>query len=190
MYRCLVILFLIMLTGCAHLFNHTRNTDLLLPDITSLPCCWQSLEKLEIKFQEKKLSLSSVIAVYNKKLTVVILDPLGRRVFTIIQQGGNIQIEKSAQIQKDFPIKWLLVGIYLRNMPDSGWSFEHSNWSIKREDNQVLLEQDKREKVRLTKTVTQKNILNSSPQQNLKAELQYPDLELKIKITTLSRSSL
>lgn len=190
MYRCLIALCLIVLSGCALLVNHTRGTDPLLPDTASLPCCWQALEQLEIEFQGKKLSMSSVIAVHNKKLTVVILDPLGRRVFTVIQQGSNIQIEKSAQIQKDFPVRWLLIGIYLRNMPDSGWSFKHSNWVIKREDNYVLLEQDKREKVILTGAVAQKSTLSDSPKQNLTARLQYPDLKLRVNITTLSRNSL
>ncbi|TFH10380.1 MAG: DUF3261 domain-containing protein [Nitrosomonadales bacterium] len=190
MCHCLILLSLIVLSSCAHFANHTRNTDPLLPDTASLPCCWQALEQLEIEFQEKKLSMSSVIAVHNKKLTVVILDPLGRRGFTIIQQGDNIQIEKPAQIQKDFPVKWLLIGIYLRYMPDSGWSFEHSNWGIKRGDNYVLLEQNKREKVILTEAITQQNILKHSPQKNLTSQLEYPDLKLKVNITTLSRNSL
>ena len=107
--------------------------------------------------------MSSVIAVHNKKLTVVVLDPLGRRVFTVIQQGDNIQIEKSARIQKDFPVKWLLIGIYLRYMPVSGWSSENSDWVIKNRDNYVLLEQNKREKVILTKVITEKSTRSDSP---------------------------
>ena len=134
--------------------------------------------------------MSSVTVVQNNKLTVVMLDPLGRRIFTIIQQGRNVQIEKSAQIQKDFPVKWLLVGIYLRNMPDSGWTFEHSNWVIKRDANYVLLEQDKRERVILTEAVVQESITSNTTRQELTAKLQYPDLKLRIIITTLSRHSL
>jgi len=190
MCRCLIILSLTVLTGCAHLANYPRNTNPLLPDTASLPCCWQAREQLEIEFQDKKLSMSSVIAVHNKSLTVVILDPLGRRVFTVIQQGKKIQIEKSAAIQKDFPVKWLLVGIYLRKMPDSGWLFENSNWSIKREHNYVLLEQDKIAKVILTEAVAQRDILNHSLQENLSSRLEYPDLKLRVNITTLSRTTL
>ncbi len=190
MCRCLTILALITLSGCAHLVGNTKITDPLLPDTANLPCCWQALEQLEIEFQGEKLSLFSVTAVHNNKLTVVILDPLGRRVFTIIQQGSNIEIEKSARIQKDFPAKWLLIGIYLRNMPDSGWSFEHSNWVVKRDVNYVLLEQDKRERVILTEAVVQESITSNTTRQELTAQLQYPDLNLKVIITTLSRHSL
>jgi hypothetical protein len=190
MYRCLIILSLIVLSSCAQLVGHTKSTDPLLPDTANLPCCWQALEQLEIEFQGKQLTMSSVTAVQNNKLTVVILDPLGRRIFTIIQQGSDVQIEKSAQIQKDFPVKWLLIGIYLRNMPDSGWSFERSNWVIKRDANYVLLEQDNQKRVILTEVVPQESVLNHTPRQGLTTQLQYPDLKLKINITTVSRRSL
>ena len=190
MCRCLIILSLIVLSSCAQLVGSTKATDLLLPDTANLPCCWQALEQLEIEFQGKQLTMSSVTVVQNNKLTVVMLDPLGRRIFTIIQQGRNVQIEKSAQIQKDFPVKWLLVGIYLRNMPDSGWTFERSNWVIKREANYVLLEQDNQKRVILTEGVPQGSVLNHTPRQDLTAQLQYPDLKLKVNITTVSRRSL
>ena len=190
MCRCLIILSLMALSGCAQFVNYTKNTEPLLPDTASLPCCWQALEQLEIEFQEETLFMSSVIAVHNNKLTMVILDPLGRRVFTVIQQGNNIKIEKSTAIQKDFPVKWLLIGIYLRYMPVSGWSSENSDWVIKRGDNYVLLEQNKREKVILTKVILEKSTRSDSPKKNLSARLDYPDLKLRVNITTLSRNSL
>ena len=190
MYRCLIILSLSVLSGCAQFGNYTRNTEPLLPDTANLPCCWQATEQLEIEFQEKKLSVSSVIAVHNEKLTVVILDPLGRRVFTVIQQGENIQIEKSAAIEKDFPVKWLLIGIYLRYMPVSGWSSENSDWVVKSGDNYVLLKQNNRKKVILTKVIAEKSTRSDSPEKNLTARLDYPDLKLSVNITTLSRNPL
>jgi len=191
MYRYLIILFLTVFSGCAQFDNYTKNTEEpLLPDTTNLPCCWQAMEQLEIEFQEKKLSMSSVIAVHNEKLTVVILDPLGRRVFTVIQQGENIQIEKSAGIQKDFPVKWLLIGIYLRYMPVSRWSSENSDWVVKSGDNYVLLEQNNRKKVILTTVIAGKSTRSDSPGKNLTARLDYPDLKLRVNITTLSRNLL
>lgn len=178
------------LSGCVQLASYTRDTEPLLPDPENLPCCWQSLEQLEVEFQEKKLSMTSVIAVHNKKLTVVFLDPLGRRIFTVIQQGDNIQIEKSAEMQKDFPVKWLLIGIYLRYMPVSMWSTDNSGWAIKHGDHFVLLKQKEREKVILTKVIAEETTRSDSPRQSLTARLDYPDLKLRVNITTLSRDPL
>jgi hypothetical protein len=75
-------------------------------------------------------------------------------------------------------------------MPVSGWSSENSDWVIKNRDNYVLLEQNKREKVILTKVMAEKSTRSDSPKQNLTARLDYPDLKLRVNITTLSRNIL
>ena len=190
MYRCLIIFSLITLSGCAHFLNYTKETEPLLPDTANLPCCWQALEQLEIEFQGTTFSMSSIIAVHNKELTVVILDPLGRRIFTVTQRGKNVQVEKSAGIKRYFPVKWLLIGIYLRYMPISGWKSENSDWVIKSGDSYVLLEQNKQEKVILTKVIEEGNTSNDSSKESSTARLDYPDLKLRVNITTLSINSL
>ena len=190
MYRCLIIFSLITLSGCAHFLNYTKGTEPLLPDTANLPCCWQALEQLEIEFQGTTLSMSSIIAVHNKELTVVILGPLGRRIFTVTQRGKNVQVEKFAGIKRYFPVKWLLIGIYLRYMPISGWKSENSDWVIKSGDSYVLLEQNKQEKVILTKVIEERNTSNDSSKENPTARLDYPDLKLRVNITTLSINSL
>ena len=190
MHRCLIIFSLITLSGCAHFLNYTKEAESLLPDTANLPCCWQALEQLEIEFQGTTFSMSSIIAVHNKELTVVILGPLGRRIFTVTQRGKNVQVEKSAGIKRYFPVKWLLIGIYLRYMPISGWKSENSDWVIKIGDSYVLLEQNKQEKVILTKIIEERNTRNDSSKENPTARLDYPDLKLRVDITTLSINSL
>lgn len=71
-------------------------------------------EKLAIDYQVKHFALSSVIAIYDNQLTVVMLNPLGKRIFSIIQQGDHVRVEKSDLIKKDLPVEWLLIGVYLR----------------------------------------------------------------------------
>lgn len=139
------------------------------------------LEQLDIEYQGERLTLSSVIVMNDNQLTVVILDPLGRRVFSVIQQGDHIQVEKSDLIKKDLPVEWLLMGVYLRHMPETGWSFKKSNWTIQHDDRHVLLMQDHRTKVIL---------LKSKAHDDATAQLQYPDLKLSINIITLLKQSL
>ncbi len=190
MQRCLIILICGVMVGCAHFSGNSRTVEPLLPDTASLSCCWQVHEQLAIDFQGEQFTLSSVTAVNDNKLTVVILDQLGRRLFAIIQQGSDVIVEKSVQIQQDLPVKWLLIGIFLRNMPDSGWSFENSNWVVERAVDHVRLMQNDRLKVRLAELVARDDITGSKPQQDLTAQLQYPDLKLEVNITTLLRQSL
>ena len=177
-------------SGCIHIAGYLQTADPLLPDPTNLVCCWQVFEQLEIKYQGEQITLSSVTAYNDNKLTVVILDPLKRRVFTIIQQGNKVQIEQSERIKSNLPVKWLLIGVYLRKMPDTGWSFEHSDWTVKRDSSQVLLMQDNIIKVSLIEPGILDDTKENTSQQSLTAQLQYFDLKLEVNITTLLRQAL
>ncbi|MDH5553346.1 MAG: DUF3261 domain-containing protein [Nitrosomonas sp.] len=181
MFRFLIVFVFCALAGCASLASYLKSPPLALPNTASLPCCWQVLEQLDIDYQGERLALSSVIVLNDYQLTVVILDPLGRRIFSVIQQADRIQVEKSDLIKKDLPVEWLLIGVYLRHMPDEGWFFEHSNWTIQHDDRHTLLLQDNRIKVIL---------FESKVHDDITAQLQYPDLKLNINITTLLRQSL
>ncbi len=129
-------------------------------------------EKLAIEYQGEQLSLSSVIAIHDNQLTVVILDPLGRRIFSIIQQGDHVQVEKSNLIKKDFPVEWLLIGVYLRYMPDDGWLFKGSHWHIEGDSEYTLLMQNNKTKVILHEPV----VLDDAATHESASQLQYPDL--------------
>lgn len=181
MFRFLIVVVFCALAGCASLATYFKVPPPALPNTASLPCCWQVLEQLDIEYQGERLTLSSVIVINDNQLTVVILDPLGRRIFSIIQQGVHIQVEKSDLIKKDLPVEWLLIGVYLRHMPDEGWLFEQSNWTIQHDDRHVLLMQDNRTKVILIESVAHNDKT---------AQLQYPDLKLNINIITLLKQSL
>lgn len=190
MFRYLIIIVFSVITGCAQLTGYFRTASPLLPNTTSLPCCWQVLEQLEIEFQGEQLTLTSVTAVNDDKLTVVILDPMGRRIFAIIQQGDNVKVEKSDLVKESLPVEWLLIGVYLRHMPDDGWSFEHSSWTVERNGIHVLLMQENMTKVRLVESVVLADVTDNTSSQGITAQLQYPELKLNVNITTLLRQSL
>ena len=181
MFRFLIVVIFCAMAGCASLAEYFKAASPMLPNTASLPCCWQVHEKLEIDYQGEQLMLSSVIAINDNQLTVVIFDPLGRRVFSIIQQGDHIQVEKSGLIKKDLPVEWLLIGVYLRHMPDDGWLFKGSHWHVNRDSEHILLMQNNKVKV---------VSFNPEVQGDAMTQLQYPDLKLNINITTLLRQSL
>ena len=181
MFRFLIVVIFCALAGCASFATYFKAPHPALPNTASLPCCWQVLEQLDIEYQGERLALSSVIVINDNQLTVVILDPLGRRIFSIIQQGDHIQVEKSDLIKKDLPVEWLMIGVYLRYMPEDGWLFKGSDWSLKKDSEYLLLMQNEQAKVILSKPI----VLGGSS-----SLLRYPDLKLNVNITTLLRQSL
>jgi hypothetical protein len=155
-----------------------------LPNSTSLPCCWQAFEKLEIDFHHQPLLLTAVTASNGGRLSVVILDPLGRRLVTIVQEGTDVQVDQSPDVVVDLPVNWLLAGIFLRYLPDSGWKFDGSTWQVAQTGETRLLKQDGRIRLRLTPL----GIGAQNPASDrYTAYLDYPGLKLSLKITTLSR---
>jgi hypothetical protein len=181
MFRFLIVVIFCAMAGCASLVEYFKTSPPMLPNPASLPCCWQVHEKLAIDYQGEQLALSSVIAIHDNQLRVVILDPLGRRIFSVIQQGDHVQVEKSDLIKKELPVEWLLIGVYLRYMPEDGWLFKGSHWSVKRDSEYLLLMQNRKTKVVLYEPA----VLGDAATQ-----LQYPELKFNVNITTLLRQSL
>lgn len=156
----------------------------LLPDSASLPCCWQALETLDIDFHHQPLQLTAVVASNGGSLSVVILDPLGRRLVTIVQEGTDVRVDQSQDLAVDLPVNWLLAGIFLRYLPDSSWNFAGSTWKVAQSGATRLLKLDGRLRLRLTPH----GIGAQNPASDrYSARLDYPGLELSLKITTLLR---
>ena len=185
MFRLLIVAIFFVLAGCASLTEYFKTASPMLPNTASLPCCWQVHEKLEIEYQGEQLALSSVIAIQDNQLTVVILDPLGRRFFSVIQQGDHVQVEKSDLIKKELPVEWLLIGVYLRYMSHDGWLFKDSHWRVKKDSEHLLLMQNRKTKVVLYELA----VVAESPTHESVTQLQYPDLKLNVNITTMIRQS-
>jgi hypothetical protein len=184
--RCYVlIVFAILNAGCALVSEKMVGTDdLKLPSSNSLPCCWQAVEQLELDYVGHQFSLTAATAVLESGLTVVIFDPLGRRLYTIVQKDNAYSVEKDVDVPTNLPVSWLLLGVFLREMPIVGWDFLHSNWTFINEGNQQVLMRDNRPSIRLLVED------NSVEQQAKPVWVQYEEINLKLKIMTLSRQSL
>ena len=98
-FRFLEIIFLcLFITSCSNFHGKFVEYKRLLPDPNYLPCCWQIREKVEIISNSKQISLSSVTAISENKLAVVIFDPLGRKLLNISQTGRHISVEKEKEL--------------------------------------------------------------------------------------------
>lgn len=108
-----------------------------LPMAKEQPCCWQTLQQWDIKTDQEEMSLQAVLARNNtdakQTLTLVLLDPMGRRLLSVSDESGHIQslpdtAQQSIQTQGEF----LMAAIYLAYWPRSSWhsALANSDWSL------------------------------------------------------------
>jgi hypothetical protein len=183
MFRLLtIIISCLFIISCSNFHGKFVEYKRLLPDPNYLPCCWQIREKVEIISSSKQISFSAVTVISENKLVVVIFDPLGRRLLNISQTGRQVKVEKEKEITLELPMELLLLGIFLVDMPDSGWSFKGSNWLVERSGNKKILRHANRVIVSLTKV--------NLPENQMISNLYYHDLDLEVKITRLEKQRL
>lgn len=186
-----IIILCLFITSCSNFHGKFVEYKRLLPDPNYLPCCWQIREKVEIISNSKQISLSSVTAISENKLVVVIFDPLGKKLLNISQTGRHVKVEKEKEITLELPIELLLLGIFLRDMPSSGWSFEGSNWLVERSGDKKILKHANRTVISLTEVNFPLEKLPENKFENRKiSNLYYHDLDLVVEITRLKKQRL
>ena len=188
MFRFLTFIILcLFITSCSNFHGKFVEYKRLLPDPNDLPCCWQIREKIEIISSSKQISLSAVTVISEKKLIVVIFDPLGRRLLNISQTGREVKVEKEKEMTLELPIELLLLGIFLVDMPDSGWSFKGSDWLVERSGNKKILKHANSVIVSMTEVNLPFEELTEN---RMISNLYYHDLDLEVKITRLEKQRL
>lgn len=95
--------------------------DLPLPATPAGNCCWQALQRLDIRYQEQAYQLSGVLAQTKSGVTLVLLDPLGRRVLSIQKQGDALQTWRSPELPEGLPERFLLASSMLVWWPLADW---------------------------------------------------------------------
>ena len=176
---------LLMLLSCVTIPTRQETLSLPILDTKHLPCCWQAQEYLEIDLQGHQFRLSSAIAVTDHSLTVVVLDSLGRRLLTVTQMGNTISVDKSEGVPNALPTDWLLLAIYLRHMPINLWSLATPEWQVDEVDGSRLLTLQGREMIRMRT----KNEKYEGDERDV-SNLNFPHLQMKMKITRLSRQPI
>ena len=186
-----IIILCILVISCSSFKTKFVEYKELLPDPSYLPCCWQLREKVEIISNSNRISLSSAIVISENKLVVVIFDPLGKKLLNISQIGRSVEVEKGEGITLELPIELLLLGIFLRDMPNSGWSFEGSNWFVKKSGDKKILRHANRTVLSLIEVNSPLEKLTENKLESRKiSNLYYHDLDLRVEITRLKKLRL
>lgn len=127
---CLIACWMVLLAGCAHR-QHYQLEDLPLPAAQGRGCCWQATQQLEIHYKQHVYRLGAALARTADGASLVLLDPVGRRLFSVRQRGAQLEIYRSAELPEDLPGRFLLASSMLAWWSPSEWSSLHgSDWSL------------------------------------------------------------
>lgn len=181
------LLTLLVITGCVGRDIITLK-KLPLPQNKNSNCCWQVLQELEIQFKNETIILTGAIAVQPDMLSIVLMDPLGRRLISIQQNKEGISSYRSPEISKQLPEHFLLAFIYLSWWPESQWNISHP-WKLSTSDTERELFYKNRPLVSLQydEQLKNKNHENSAmryPQEGHSLTLIHHKQPLTITVTT------
>lgn len=107
--------------------------DLPLPATSGENCCWQALQQLEIHYQEQTYKLTGALAHTATGVTLVLLDPLGRRLLSVQKQGGELQTWRAPELPDGLPERFLLASSMLVWWPLADWQAtlqQQSEWQL------------------------------------------------------------
>jgi len=71
------------------------------------------MQQLEIHYRQDTYRLSAALARTAQGASLVLLDPLGRRLFSIRQQDGQLETYRSPELPDDLPERFLLASSML-----------------------------------------------------------------------------
>lgn len=134
-----LILLIVFITGCATSRDIASLQNLPLPDIQAGDCCWQLLQGLSINSDNKEaddsnqtLDLQAVVLHQKTELTLILIDPLGRRLATISEKNGNVILNKNTEFNAEIPTRLLIAAVYLTYWPKQSWtdSLYNSQWQM------------------------------------------------------------
>ena len=127
-----IVLGLSLLSGCANLPAQQNLTSLPLP--TQGPCCWQALQTLNITYQQKTYTLNAALANSAQGLSLVLFDPLGRRMLSLVRQpNGHINSYRAPELPSTIPEHFLLASSLLVWWPMADWQAllgQSSPWQL------------------------------------------------------------
>lgn len=111
---------LLNLSGCV---SHQVQTlaELPLPATPASNCCWQALQQLEIRYGEEDYPLTGALAQAKSGVTLALLDPVGRRLLSVQQQGTELETYRAPELPDGLPERFLLASSLLVWWPLADW---------------------------------------------------------------------
>lgn len=129
--RVLVLCALLVITGCANRQQHYQLQDLPLPAASGDGCCWQAAQQLEIHHGQAVHRLGAALARTAEGASLVLLDPLGRRLFSVRQRNATLETWRSPEMPEGLPERFLLASSMLAWWPLTEWRLlETGEWSL------------------------------------------------------------
>lgn len=128
--------FLMLIGGCANR-QHFQLQDLPLPATNKTSgCCWQAMQRLQIRYRGETFDLNAALARTPEGASLVLLDPLGRRLFSVRQlpdhqHGTGLETWRSPEFPRSLPERFLLASSLLVWWPENDWAhLRGSDWSL------------------------------------------------------------
>src|SRR3954470_8357976 len=132
----------LMASGCATRQVQTL-TSLPLPADQSLNCCWQALQQLDITYDKSTYKLTGALAQTRDGVTLVLLDPFGRRLLSVNKQGEMITSYRSPELPEGLPERFLLASSMLVWWPLADWqallASQKTGWQITTNNSERVL---------------------------------------------------
>lgn len=121
--RLLLLFSAVWLLGLAGCVSRQVQTlaELPLPATPAGNCCWQALQQLDIRYGEQDYPLTGVLAQTKTGATLVLLDPVGRRLLSVQQQGDQLQTYRAPELPEGLPERFLLASSMLVWWPLADW---------------------------------------------------------------------
>ncbi len=95
--------------------------ELPLPATPASNCCWQALQQLEIRYGEEDYPLTGALAQTQSGVTLVLLDPVGRRLLSVQQKGTALETYRAPELPEGLPERFLLASSMLVWWPLADW---------------------------------------------------------------------
>ncbi|KJS09331.1 MAG: hypothetical protein VR73_02490 [Gammaproteobacteria bacterium BRH_c0] len=124
--------------------------------------------------------MTAAVAVQDGTLTVVLFDPLGRRIATLVHSEGEAQTLSAPPGWPPELSHQLLLGLYLHHLPPSQWRFPDEGWSIAHDASHRTLNYHQHQLVQL----------QYQGGGDSERSLRFIGQDMSVRITTLSRAEL
>ena len=147
----LIGLLAMIVSGCA-----TRQVQTLanlpLPADQSGNCCWQALQQLDITYDKQEYKLTGALAQTRDGVTLVLLDPFGRRLLSVNKHGDAINSYRSPELPEGLPERFLLASSMLVWWPLADWqrvlAASNTGWQVTLDNNERVLTYDGKAMIR------------------------------------------
>lgn len=136
-----IALLALLASGCVSRQVQTL-ADLPLPGVQAGNCCWQVLQRLEIRYQEQTHRLTGALAQTSSGVTLVLLDPVGRRLLSVQKQGDLLQTYRAPELPQGLPERFLLASSMLVWWPLADWQValhQAPDWQLRSSANGRVL---------------------------------------------------